>query len=60
VEKFGEVGREKNTLIKKISDLDVKSESTGLIESEVVERKKMFQDLWRLLKNAEALTFQRS
>jgi hypothetical protein len=59
-EKFGEVGREKNTLIKNILDLDVKSESTGLNEREVVERKKMFQDLWRLLKNAEALTFQRS
>jgi hypothetical protein len=55
--KFGEVGREKTRLIKSILDFDIKSESTGLNDGEVMERKKLFEDHWRLLKNVEALTF---
>jgi hypothetical protein len=57
---FGEVDSRKKRLIKGISDLDVKSEVVGLEEAEVVERKKLFEELWFLLKNIDALTFQRA
>jgi hypothetical protein len=60
VKTFGEVELKRRDFIKRILDLDIKSEVAGLDEGEVVERKKLFEDVWRLLKNIDALTFQRS
>jgi hypothetical protein len=40
VKKFGEIGRDKDRLIKGIMDLDLKSESMGLDVREVEARKK--------------------
>ncbi|MCI14693.1 LINE-1 reverse transcriptase like, partial [Trifolium medium] len=57
---YGEVEEKKKLLIKGIADLDLKSEVSGLVEEEVVERKKLFEDLWVLLKNVDSLDFQRS
>jgi hypothetical protein len=59
-ETFGEGVSKRRGLSKRILDLDIKSEVAGLEEGEVLERKKLFDDLWRLLKNMDALTFQRS
>jgi hypothetical protein len=50
----------KRLLIKRIADLDSKSERVGLGDEEVVERKASFDELWKLLKNLDALAFQRS
>jgi hypothetical protein len=41
-------------------DLDLKSEVLGLDDLEVEGRKKLFEELWMLLKNIDALIFQRS
>jgi hypothetical protein len=60
VETYGEVGEKKRRLVKGIFKLDIKSEVVGLEEVEVEMRKKMFHDLWALLKNIEALNFQRA
>jgi hypothetical protein len=51
---------EKQRLINEILALDIKSETLGLVDVEVIERKKLFEELWRTLKNLDALTFQRS
>jgi hypothetical protein len=40
--------------------LDVKSEIFGLVDEEVVERKKLFDELWNTLKSIDAMTFQHS
>jgi hypothetical protein len=47
-------------LMLKIRDLDAKGEEVGLSNQELECRKAEFGDLWRLLKNKETLTFQRS
>jgi hypothetical protein len=52
--------REKQNLIDEISALDLKSETLGLVDDEVVRRKKLFDDLWHILKSIDAMTFQRS
>ncbi|KAK2444918.1 hypothetical protein QL285_015908 [Trifolium repens] len=57
---FGEAENKKKVLIKGISELDLKSEVAGLEEVEVVERKRLFEELWVLLKKIDALTYQRS
>ncbi|KAK2449806.1 hypothetical protein QL285_008962 [Trifolium repens] len=60
VKTFGEADKRKKLLIKNIMEFDVKSEGVGLDDVEVVERKKLFEELWLLLKNLDALTFQRA
>jgi hypothetical protein len=57
---FGEVGAKKKGLVNDILALDLKSEVMGLDDMEVMARKKLFDDLWRILKNIDALNFQRS
>jgi hypothetical protein len=47
-------------LVVEINDLDVRGELVGLSDLEVVSRKEKFVLLWKLLKNKEALVFQRS
>jgi hypothetical protein len=58
--KFGRVEMEKRRLVEEISRLDIKSETFGLDGGEVAERKKLFDILWKTLKNIDALTYQRS
>jgi hypothetical protein len=57
---FGAMEDRKRSLIKSIEELDLKSEESGLVGVEVVDRKLKFDDLWKLLKYMDALTFQRS
>jgi hypothetical protein len=57
---FGEVGAKKKGLVNDILALDLKSEVMGLDDMEVMARKKLFDDLRRILKNIDALNFQRS
>ncbi|GAU23240.1 hypothetical protein TSUD_172690 [Trifolium subterraneum] len=57
---YGRVEVEKKRLVEEILALDIKSEITALEEREVVERKKLFENLWKILKNMDAMTFQRS
>jgi hypothetical protein len=57
---FGMVDEQKRHLIKRVADLDTKSEGVGLDDDEVVERKLKFEELWKLLKNIDALGYQRS
>jgi hypothetical protein len=51
---------DKQNLIDEILALDLKSETSGLIDDEVVKRKKLFEELWQLLKSLDAMAFQRS
>jgi hypothetical protein len=60
VNTYGVMEEKKRHLIKGISDFDLKSVDTGLADVEVVERKLMFDELWKLLKCIDALVFQRS
>ncbi|MCI26533.1 RNA-directed DNA polymerase (Reverse transcriptase), partial [Trifolium medium] len=57
---FGELEQTKKRLIDEIGVLDLKSEALGLVEGEVIRRKKLFEELWIILKNIDAMTFQRS
>ncbi|WJX24305.1 hypothetical protein P8452_13428 [Trifolium repens] len=57
---FGKVEEEKLKIIDGILALDLKSESLGLVDSEVVEIKMLFYKLWKMLKSIDAMTFQRS
>jgi hypothetical protein len=57
---YGDADTRKKLLIKEILDLDLKSENLGLDDLEVEGRKKLFEELWTLLKNIDALIFQRS
>jgi hypothetical protein len=43
-----------------IKDLDVRGELVGLSQMEVDTRKEKFITLWQLLRNKEAILFQRS
>jgi hypothetical protein len=57
---FGKMEESIRCLISSIRIMDLKGEQ-GLLETvEVEERKKLFCDLWRLLKSKETLLFQRS
>jgi hypothetical protein len=51
---------EKQKLIDDIMAFDTKSETLGLVDVEVVRRKKLFEDLWQILKSMDAMVFQRS
>jgi hypothetical protein len=57
---YGVMEEKKWHLIKGISDLDLKSEVIGLVDVEVVERKLLFDGLWKLLKSIDSLAFQHS
>jgi hypothetical protein len=57
---YGEAEARRNTIIKEILELDLKSEVVGLVEEEVEGRKKLFEELWNILKNNDALIFQKS
>jgi hypothetical protein len=50
----------KKRIINDIAVLDLKSETSGLMDMEVEERKKLFDELWKILKSIDAMTFQRS
>ncbi|PNY14141.1 cysteine-rich receptor-like protein kinase [Trifolium pratense] len=58
--KFGKVEEEESRLLNDILVLDLRSESLGLVEAEVGERKVLFEKLWNILKSIDAMTFQRS
>jgi hypothetical protein len=51
---------EKQKLIDDILALDIKSETVGLVNEEVVRRKILFDELWLVLKSVDAMIFQRS
>jgi hypothetical protein len=57
---YGVLEEKKKRLIHDINVLDIKSESMSLVEVEVVERKKLFEELWNILKSIDTMTFQRS
>ncbi|MCH87417.1 LINE-1 reverse transcriptase like, partial [Trifolium medium] len=59
-EVYGKIDEKKKQLVAKILELDLKSESTGISAEEVAGRKRLFDDLWLLLKSIEASIFQRS
>ncbi|GAU32684.1 hypothetical protein TSUD_145580 [Trifolium subterraneum] len=46
---YGVEEGKKKQLICEIKALDLKSESLGLVEGEVVERKRLFEELWKIL-----------
>jgi hypothetical protein len=50
----------KRNLVSQIKELDVKSELVGLSVDEVLLRKRLFEDLWVVLKSIDASIFQRS
>jgi hypothetical protein len=60
VEDFGKPEEKKNVLIELILALDSRSEIDGLTNVEVVERKRLFGELWATLKSIDSLAFQRS
>ncbi|WJX17552.1 hypothetical protein P8452_07455 [Trifolium repens] len=57
---YGSMETKIKELVTVIKDLDIKGEGVGLSSQEVSSRKEKFEDLWRTLKNKEAITFQRS
>ncbi|MCH94158.1 LINE-1 reverse transcriptase like, partial [Trifolium medium] len=57
---LGKPEEKKRQLVDKILELDIRSESSGISCEEVVMRKQLFDELWRLLKNIDASIFQRS
>jgi hypothetical protein len=50
----------KRQLIKRVVELDLKSELGGLVDEEVVERKLKFDELLKILKSLDIVTYQRS
>jgi hypothetical protein len=59
-EVFGNAEAKKKHFIEKILAMDLKSESGGLSNEEVLMRKNLFDDLRALLKSMDASIFQRS
>ncbi|KAK2403455.1 hypothetical protein QL285_052889 [Trifolium repens] len=57
---YGKMDDSIRVLIAKIREKDLRGEHGLLSPLEVVERKKFFGDLWRLLKGRETLLFQKS
>jgi hypothetical protein len=57
---FGKMEESIRNLISCIRELDIRGEQGGLTSSEVEERKKLFGELWRLLKSKDVLARQRS
>jgi hypothetical protein len=59
-EVYGKPETLKTTLVTQIKNLDLKSESVGLSVDEVSLRKRLFEELWVLLKSIDASIFQRA
>ncbi|KAK2445530.1 hypothetical protein QL285_016452 [Trifolium repens] len=59
-EVFGNAEAKKKQLIETILAIDLKSEGMNLTSEEVSTRKRLFDDLWGLLKSIDASIFQRS
>jgi hypothetical protein len=59
-EVYGAIDSKISRLIVDIQDLDVKGELVLLSEAEVLNRKKLFSDLWHLLKSKDSMIVQRS
>ncbi|KAK2442416.1 hypothetical protein QL285_013611 [Trifolium repens] len=59
-EVYGKPEDTKLRLVDQIKVLDLKSEDGGLSVEEVVIRKRLFEQLWEVLKSIDASTFQRS
>ncbi|GAU09987.1 hypothetical protein TSUD_393040 [Trifolium subterraneum] len=57
---YGKPVERKNSLVEKIKALDLKSEQVGISGEEVATRKKLFDELWVVLKSIDASIFQRS
>jgi hypothetical protein len=57
---FGVGEEKKGKLIKRVAELDLKSELGGLVDDEMVERKLIFEELWKILKSIDVWTHQRS
>ncbi|PNX94521.1 hypothetical protein L195_g017697 [Trifolium pratense] len=54
---YGKLEEKKKELVAGILALDNKSEVVGLTQLEVASRKKMFEDLWAILKSIDASIF---
>ncbi|MCI11530.1 RNA-directed DNA polymerase (Reverse transcriptase) [Trifolium medium] len=59
-EVYGKPDEKKKQLMEKILELDLRSGSTGISVVEVGVRKRLFDDLWLILKSIDASIFQRS
>ncbi|WJX66076.1 hypothetical protein P8452_50669 [Trifolium repens] len=59
-EMYGRPVERKKSLIDQIKVLDLKSELVGITGEEVEVRRKLFEELWVVLKSIDASTFQRS
>ncbi|MCI19303.1 RNA-directed DNA polymerase (Reverse transcriptase), partial [Trifolium medium] len=57
---YGGIDFKIKQLYDKISFLDIQGELQGLNDQEVATRKRLFGDLWHLLKSKESVSFQRS
>jgi hypothetical protein len=57
---YGDIDVKFEDLTLAIDELEIKSESVGLSEVELSSRKKMFEELWVLLKSKDSMEFQRS
>ncbi|GAU51438.1 hypothetical protein TSUD_413380, partial [Trifolium subterraneum] len=59
-EVYGNIDSKIEELTNDIDVLELKSETVGLEEEELIKRKKMFHELWGLLKCKDTLEFQKS
>ncbi|KAK2454307.1 hypothetical protein QL285_001883 [Trifolium repens] len=57
---YGKMEEKIRNLVSSIREKDLRGEQGLLISSEIEERKKLFGDLWRLLKSKDVLLAQRS
>ncbi|GAU12281.1 hypothetical protein TSUD_141890 [Trifolium subterraneum] len=57
---FGNMELRIKNLINEIQELDIRGENEGLSSQEVILRKELFVELWKLQKNMEDFLFQRS
>jgi hypothetical protein len=60
MEEYGRPLERKKCLIEQIKALDLKSEVVGISVEEVESRRKLFEELWVVLKRIDASIFQRS
>ncbi|GAU51943.1 hypothetical protein TSUD_417260, partial [Trifolium subterraneum] len=59
-EVYGKPVERKRSLVEKIKVLDLKSEQVGISDEEVEVRRRLFDELWVVLKSIDASSFQRS
>ncbi|MCH95019.1 transposon TX1 putative protein, partial [Trifolium medium] len=57
---FGNVENKVKILIENIQELDLRGEITGLASHEMIARKELFVEFWKLQKYRETIIFQRS